>query len=203
MVPPAKPGLTDPGWRHRTWCVRAPTPSRRSCASESGTNWGRQRGAGRLARPLGGFLAAASSCGGVGGCGVAGEGFGTGSGVPLKGAHGGVPGPGEQHRGVGATLSVVGQCRVAQLVQGPPCRLPGGGREGCGGVCEQFGSAPVGQSGPAGVGAHVQGGHRPGWGPARRGTPVPGRGRRGVGAAAAAARSRFGSTPSRCPRLWR
>jgi len=60
---------------------------------------------------------------------------------------------------------VVGQCRVAQLVQGPPCRLSGGGRKGCAGVCEQFGRAPVGQSGPAGVGAQVQGGHRSGGGP--------------------------------------
>jgi len=61
-------------------------------------------------------------------------------------------------------LGVVGQCRMAQLVQGPPCRLPGGGREGCGGVFEHFGRPAVGQSGPAGVGAQVQGGHRPGGG---------------------------------------
>jgi len=92
-----------------------------------------------LTRPLGEFLPAASSGGGVGGCDVAGEGFETGSGVALEGVHGGVPGPSEQHRGVGAVLGVVGQRRMAQLVQGPPCRLPGRGREGCGGVCEQFG----------------------------------------------------------------
>jgi len=47
--------------------------------------------------------------GGVGGGGVSSEGFGSGAGVALEGAHGGVAGAGEQHRGVGAGLGVVGQ----------------------------------------------------------------------------------------------
>jgi len=78
---------------------------------------GEAKGASRLTRPLGEYLPAASPGGGVGGRGVAGEGFGTGSGVALEGAHGGVSGPGEQHRGVGAALGVVGQRGMAQLVR--------------------------------------------------------------------------------------
>jgi hypothetical protein len=74
---------------------------------------GEARGAGRLTRPLGESLAAASSGGGVGGRGVAGEGFGAGSGVALEGAHGGVSGPSEQHRGVGAALGIVGKRGMA------------------------------------------------------------------------------------------
>jgi len=74
---------------------------------------GEAKDASRLARRLGKFLTAVSSGGGVGGRGVAGKGFGTGSGVALEEAHGGVPGAGEQHRGVGAALGVVGQRRVA------------------------------------------------------------------------------------------
>ena len=89
-----------------------PTLSTRATKGER-DKLGEARGAGQLAQPLGEFLAAGwSSGGGVGGCGVAGEGFGAGVGVALEGAHGGVPGPGEQLRGVGAALGVVGQSRV-------------------------------------------------------------------------------------------
>ncbi len=91
-------------------------PRRRSVGERD--KLGEARGAGRLARPLGEFLAAVSP-GGVGGGGVAGEGFGAGAGVALEGAHGGVSGAGQQHRGVGAVLGVVGQRGVAQLVQRP------------------------------------------------------------------------------------
>ena len=164
----------------------------------SGTNWG-ARGAGRLARPLGEFLAAGCVVGRRGrwlrrgGRGLRGRvgrsarvsawrRVGTGraaSGCWCRSRRRGSVQSGAA--GAGSTLSTAqrrprGVWWRVRTVRQPAGRTVGPGR--CRGTGP--GWAPLG------------------WGSARRGTPVPGRGRRGVGVAAA--QSRFGSTPSRCPR---
>src|SRR6266566_4642311 len=59
----------------------------------------------------------------VGGGDVACDGLGSGAGVALEGPDGGVPGPGEQHRGAGAVLGLVGEKAVPELVKGPAVHL--------------------------------------------------------------------------------
>ena len=54
----------------------------------------------------------------VGGGDVAYDGLGPGAGVALEGPDAGVPGPGEQHRGAGAVLGLVGEKAVPELVKG-------------------------------------------------------------------------------------
>ena len=54
----------------------------------------------------------------VGGGDVACDGLGSGAGVALEGPDGGVPGPGEQHRGAGAVLGL-GEKAVPEPVEGP------------------------------------------------------------------------------------
>ena len=46
------------------------------------------------------------------------DGLGPGAGVALEGPDAGVPGPGEQHRGAGAVLGLVGEKAVPELVKG-------------------------------------------------------------------------------------
>ena len=58
----------------------------------------------------------------VGGGDVACDGLGSGAGVTLEGPDGGVPGPGEQHRGAGAVLGLVGEEAAPELVDGPKRR---------------------------------------------------------------------------------
>ncbi len=83
-----------------------------------------------------------------------------------------MPGPGEQHRGAGAVLGLVGQQRVPELVQGPAVRhlelLRRRARigEGPGRELEGLIGTAVGQPGPAGDGAQVPAGDRAG-GPAQ------------------------------------
>jgi DNA (cytosine-5)-methyltransferase 1 len=60
----------------------------------------------------------------VGGGDVACDGLGSGAGVALEGPDGGVPGPGEQHRGAGAVFGLVGEKAVPELVEGPAWRQP-------------------------------------------------------------------------------
>jgi hypothetical protein len=69
---------------------------------------------------------------------VAGDRLGAGPGIAFQGTNRGVPGPGQQHRRVGAILGLMGEGTVAQLVQRPPGRL-----------VEKVGGASVGQAGPA------------------------------------------------------
>jgi hypothetical protein len=59
--------------------------------------------------------------GGVGEGDVAGDGLGSGPGVPFEGVDRGVPGPGEQLRSASAVL--VGEHGVAELVKGPPIQV--------------------------------------------------------------------------------
>jgi hypothetical protein len=59
----------------------------------------------------------------VGGGDVVCDGFGSGAGVALEGPDGGVPGPGEQHRGAGAVFGLVGEKAVPELVKGPAVHL--------------------------------------------------------------------------------
>ena len=66
---------------------------------------------------------------------VAGDRLGAGPGVAFQGADRGVPGAGQQHRGVGAILGLMGEGAVAQLVQRPPGRL-----------LEQVDGASIGQA---------------------------------------------------------
>jgi hypothetical protein len=90
---------------------------------------------------------------------MGGDGLGAGAGVALEGADEGVPGPGEQHRGAGAVLGLMGQQRVPELVQGSAVRhielLRRRARigEGPGRELERLLGAAVGQPGPAGDGA--------------------------------------------------
>jgi hypothetical protein len=60
----------------------------------------------------------------VGGGDVTCDGLGSGAGVALEGPDGGVPGPGEQHRGAGAVLGLVGEKGVPELVKGPAMPPP-------------------------------------------------------------------------------
>ena len=99
------------------------------------------------------------------------DGLGAGAGVALEGADGGVPGPGQQHRGIGAVLGLVREQRVSKLVKGPAVRflqfLAGrtGAREGASREFERLLGTTVRQPRPLGDRAHVSGRDRAG-GPA-------------------------------------
>src|SRR5919204_2014310 len=76
---------------------------------------------------------------------VARDRLGTRAGIPLQGTNGGMPRPGEQDGRIGPVFGGMGQCGVAELVEGPPMD----------GVAEQLRCSAVGQPGAAGHGALV------------------------------------------------